>query len=80
MRHKCFFDKGFFSQCVFKKMAVTRKQAEGYWEKYNKDKNDVLTAEEVKECLQEVYETVDDQDVAVSTTEIVRLLTSMSWT
>ena len=61
-------------------MAVTRKQAEGYWEKYNKDKNDVLTAEEVKECLQEVYETVDDQDVAVSTTEIVRLLTSMSWT
>ena len=61
-------------------MAVTRKQAEGYWEKYNKDKNDVLTAEEVKECLQEVYETVDDQDVAVSTTEIVKLLTSMSWT
>ena len=47
-------------------MAVTRKQAEGYWEKYNKDKNDVLTAEEVKECLQEVYETVDNQDVAVS--------------
>ena len=63
-----------------KKMAVTRKQAEGYWEKYNKDKNDVLTAEEVKECLQEVYETVDDQDVAVSTTEIVKLSTSMSWT
>ncbi|KAH3718540.1 uncharacterized protein LOC127856029 [Dreissena polymorpha] len=42
---------------------VTKKQAEGYWKKYNKDGNDVLTVEEVKQCLQEVYDTVDDFDV-----------------
>ena len=47
-------------------MAVTRKQAEGYWNKYNKDGNDELTKEEVKACLQEVYESVDDQDINVS--------------
>ncbi|XP_052770152.1 uncharacterized protein LOC128209896 [Mya arenaria] len=43
---------------------VTKKQAEGYWNKYNKDGNDELTVEEVKQCLQEVYEDgVDDFDV-----------------
>ena len=45
---------------------VTPKQAEAYWRKYNKDGNDVLTVEEVKQCLQEVYETVDDFDINVS--------------
>lgn len=42
---------------------VTPKQAKAYWRKYNKDGNDVLTVEEVKQCLQEVYETVDDFDI-----------------
>lgn len=46
---------------------VTPKQAEAFWKKYNVDGNDVLTVEEVKKCLQEVYETVDDFDVEVST-------------
>lgn len=45
---------------------VTPKQAEAYWRKYNKDGNDILTVEEVKQCLQEVYETVDDFDINVS--------------
>jgi ribosomal protein S2 len=45
---------------------VTPTQAEAYWRKYNKDGNDVLTVEEVKQCLQEVYETVDDFDINVS--------------
>lgn len=46
--------------------SVTPKQAEAYWKKYNKDGNDVLTIEEVKQCLQDVYETVDDFDINVS--------------
>lgn len=45
---------------------VSLHEAEGYWTKYNKDGNDVLTVEEVKQCLQDVYETVDDFDVNVS--------------
>ena len=45
---------------------VTRDQAEGYWKKYNKDKNDELTVDEVKACLQEVYETVDEEDIKVN--------------
>jgi hypothetical protein len=50
-----------------KKMAgtVSRSQAEAYWKKYNKDGNDVLTVEEVKQCLQEVYGSADDFDVKV---------------
>jgi len=52
---------------------VTKAQAEGYWRKYNKDGNDVLTVDEVKQCLQEVYEEVDDFDVNV------RVLTSSCW-
>ncbi|XP_060563153.1 parvalbumin alpha-like [Ruditapes philippinarum] len=42
---------------------VSRSQAEAYWKKYNKDGNDVLTVEEVKQCLQEVYDSADDFDV-----------------
>ena len=46
---------------------VTRREAEAYWTKYNKDGNDELTVEEVKECLASVYEDqVDDFDVNVS--------------
>lgn len=45
---------------------VSLHEAEGYWNKYNKDGNDELTVEEVKQCLQEVYESVDDFDVNVS--------------
>ena len=45
---------------------VTKKQAEGYWNKYNKDGNDELTVEEVKTCLQQVYEgEVDEKDIEV---------------
>ena len=58
--------KNWDASLKFEKMAVTRKQAEGYWNKYNKDGNDELTKEEVKACLQEVYESVDDQDINVS--------------
>ncbi|KAL4221888.1 calcium-dependent protein kinase [Mactra antiquata] len=42
---------------------VTKEQAEGFWNKYNKDGNNELTADEVKECLQEVYDTVDEEDI-----------------
>ena len=44
---------------------VTKQQAEAYWKKYNKDGNDKLTVDEVKACLQEVYETVDEEDLKV---------------
>ena len=49
---------------------VSLDQAEGYWTKYNKDGNDTLTVEEVKQCLTEVYETVDTFDVDVSETSL----------
>lgn len=45
--------------------AVTQEQAEGFWNKYNKDGNKELTVEEVKACLQEVYDTVDEKDIEV---------------
>ena len=46
---------------------VTRDEAEAYWKKYNKDGNDELTVDEVKQCLSAVYEDqVDDFDVNVS--------------
>ena len=58
---------------------VTPKQAEAYWRKYNKDGNDVLTVEEVKQCLQEVYETVDDFDINVSKILIWSTRNKMDW-
>ena len=45
---------------------ITKSQAEGCWNKYNKDGNDELTVEEVKEALKAEYEgDVDDFDVKV---------------
>ena len=49
---------------------VSLKQAEAIWRKYNKDGDDILSTEEVKQCLQEVYESVDDFDVNVSINKV----------
>lgn len=59
--------------------SVTPKQAEAYWNKYNKDDNDVLTIEEVKQCLQDVYETVDDFDINVSICRQLYTKPRFSW-
>ena len=43
------------------------KKAERTWNRYNKDGNDTLTVDEVKDCIKDFYDDcLNDDDVKVS--------------
>ena len=57
----------------------TKKQAESYWNRYNKDGNKVLTVDEVKACIKEAFGVVEEGDVEVSKNVCYHLLISVGF-